>query len=368
MKLRTMCVASLALLASQTGCKQPNSETCVKADIDPGVGTVVDDGRAGFLQFEFNETASASALALATPSKTQCTALFDVPGTPASPNTLRVWTASHCVAGDLSRIKSVTGYLYSKAGLLEVPLMPLIPVASALTIMTAMSATGPGCLTSPVSKPLTNPTGDSKAQDVCFSWTDLLVFEAAVLPEEWASLSALVKFRDFRAGETDEVKAYFMARDAFFARRGTRQTVEFAWLPLAAHLEAKPESAVVITSSKRTFDFKSVDLKAFVADPVVASTRTPLPFGFRVVSQLERLKIRFEKGDSGSILTLGGGPPLLALHSVDDEPTSGGASVVALPSRRPSKAGANQNTERATTKNDRERDRSPDTGCGAGGA
>ena len=194
------------------------------------------------------------------------------------------------------------------------------------------------------------------------------VFEAAVLPEEWAPLSALVKFSDFRAGETDDVKAYFMAREAFLARRVTRQSVEAAWSPLAAHLEAKPESAVVITSSKRTFDFKSVDLEAFVADPVVASVRTPLPFGFRVVSQLERLKIRFEKGDSGSILTLGGGPPLLALHSVDDEPTSGGASVVALPSRRPSKAGANQNTERATTKNDRERDRAPDTGCGAGGA
>ncbi|MEN9827263.1 MAG: hypothetical protein RI953_3008 [Pseudomonadota bacterium] len=42
-------------------------------------------------------------------------------------------------------------------------------------------------------------------------------------------------------------------------------------------------------------------------------------------------KLKFSKGDSGSMITIAGVVPLLALNTVNDEPTSGGASILALP-------------------------------------
>jgi hypothetical protein len=42
-------------------------------------------------------------------------------------------------------------------------------------------------------------------------------------------------------------------------------------------------------------------------------------------------KIFFNPTDSGSMITFGGIIPLLVLHTVDDKPVSGGASILALP-------------------------------------
>jgi hypothetical protein len=42
-------------------------------------------------------------------------------------------------------------------------------------------------------------------------------------------------------------------------------------------------------------------------------------------------QVSFSKGDSGSMITIGGIVPLLALNTVNQEPTSGGASILALP-------------------------------------
>ncbi|NBW80868.1 hypothetical protein EBR21_03855 [bacterium] len=47
--------------------------------------------------------------------------------------------------------------------------------------------------------------------------------------------------------------------------------------------------------------------------------------------QNELNKLKFSKGDSGSMITIAGIVPLLALNTVNDEPTSGGASILALP-------------------------------------
>jgi hypothetical protein len=47
---------------------------------------------------------------------------------------------------------------------------------------------------------------------------------------------------------------------------------------------------------------------------------------------------RFGKSDSGTLLTYAGIVPLLVLNSVDDEPTSGGASILALPEALPEDA------------------------------
>ena len=44
-----------------------------------------------------------------------------------------------------------------------------------------------------------------------------------------------------------------------------------------------------------------------------------------------KLAASFGKSDSGSMITYAGVIPLLVLNSVDDEPTSGGASILALP-------------------------------------
>ncbi|NBO38714.1 hypothetical protein EBU99_09035 [bacterium] len=46
---------------------------------------------------------------------------------------------------------------------------------------------------------------------------------------------------------------------------------------------------------------------------------------------LPQVKLSFSKGDSGSMISIGGLVPLLALNTVNDEPTSGGASILALP-------------------------------------
>jgi len=46
-------------------------------------------------------------------------------------------------------------------------------------------------------------------------------------------------------------------------------------------------------------------------------------------------KIFFNATDSGSMITFGGIIPLLVLHTVDDKPVSGGASILALPEAAP---------------------------------
>ncbi|MFZ9520676.1 MAG: hypothetical protein ACO3A4_09380 [Silvanigrellaceae bacterium] len=45
--------------------------------------------------------------------------------------------------------------------------------------------------------------------------------------------------------------------------------------------------------------------------------------------------LKFAKTDSGSMITVAGIVPLLALNTVNDEPTSGGASILALPEAEP---------------------------------
>lgn len=58
---------------------------------------------------------------------------------------------------------------------------------------------------------------------------------------------------------------------------------------------------------------------------------------FQVVFHLTQTqsKIAFDKTDSGTMLTLGGIAPLYVLQSVDREPVSGGASILALPEAEP---------------------------------
>ncbi|MCA2959603.1 MAG: hypothetical protein IOD12_05075, partial [Silvanigrellales bacterium] len=334
-------------------CKDPGAaSTCVKADIAPGVGKIVNDGRAGFVQFEYLPATPGSA-----PSshavQTQCTALFDMPGSGASNRILRLWTAAHCVGRNPSGIQRITAFVHSKAGLLEVPLTLAAPETHGKT------ANGGTCYEAALAQGAGVSSG---TQSACFSWSDLLVVDAVVAAEEWAAFTSLVRLPDFRTIATPEVSTFFDARDALAKLENAdlagrplseaRALVEQSWLPLARRLKTAPASAVVITSSKRDSDFRAVALNEFVPHPD-ETTHTMLPFGFRVSSQFSRLKVKFEKGDSGSILTLDGVLPLLALHSVDGEETSGGASVVALPSRRPSRANETIESNKKTTSNER---------------
>lgn len=52
---------------------------------------------------------------------------------------------------------------------------------------------------------------------------------------------------------------------------------------------------------------------------------------FKLYFKQSQPQISFSKGDSGSMITIGGIIPLLALNTVNEEPTSGGASILALP-------------------------------------
>lgn len=353
-------LGALTFFAFLSACKNPNTGTCVKADIAPGVGYVVNDGRAGFVQFDYQPAVTGIA-----PSshaiQTQCTALFDLPSEGTPNRILRVWTAAHCVGRNPSGIRNITAFVHSKVGLLEVPLSLAQPERHGKT------AQGGMCY-DPALGSRSMP--QSGVQTACFSWSDLLVIDTVVAAEEWSAFLSHVSLPDLRTQATPEVAAFLDAREALAELGGMRPSsealmqartrVEESWLPLARKLKTTPASAVVITSSKRTLDFRAVALNEFVPHPD-ETTHTMLPFGFRISSQFSRLKVKFERGDSGSILTLDGVLPLLALHSVDEEETSGGASLVALPARRPSRSGGAEQSQGTNTSNDV--DRKTDSSC-----
>lgn len=427
-KLRVRSATSASLicaglaLAALAGCTPKTSVQCVKAVIEPGVGAVVADGRAGFVQFDFQREGKAHV------EKSQCTALFDAPtganGATDAARYLRVWTAAHCVGRDLGDLVAVTAFLHTRSGLVEVPLGVAYIDAKAKAASHMMlnhpnekgwrkafdwnlalerdPVHAPACRNAE-GRPATDPKV-AGTQDVCASWSDLLVLPASVAEEDWNVLRASLTLVDFREGMPRDVKDYldaheelvqlkrehavaqdidalflcqsqpgkcaashiaakedllrnfvFVGRDplleatragygtssksyaALMAQRivATRATIEGLWKPIAERVRQKPTSGVVITSSKRTFDFKAVAFSAFLGGGRHPEFRVE-GTGLRVVSPVDALKIRFEKGDSGSIVTLDGVAPLLALQSVDNEETSGGASVVALPARRPS--------------------------------
>lgn len=83
--------------------------------------------------------------------------------------------------------------------------------------------------------------------------------------------------------------------------------------------------------------FAQVPLTAFHADRFsVVIDKTPLfNSSFRIFLKKEGSKLSFSRGDSGSLLTLDGYLPVAALNGMGDDVTSAGASVIALPSRRP---------------------------------
>jgi hypothetical protein len=181
-----------------------------------------------------------------------------------------------------------------------------------------------------------------------------LVFEAplALPPEDLESLPKFFPGVDFLTGAPPELAAYLTAvldwNKAARAPRArgynaellrTRETIERTWKPLAESIAREPAQTAVLTSDKNTATFKAVRLDEF-APEASQSLRQAEDYGLTVRTPRENLRIAFERGDSGSILAFQGRVPLLPLHVVDGEETSGGASVVALPSRRPSRAAA----------------------------
>lgn len=107
---------------------------------------------------------------------------------------------------------------------------------------------------------------------------------------------------------------------------------------------------------------------SYVAMPLssIAGSELTLKFvthGFEYVAPKDKVAVRFQPGDSGSIFSIEGVWPVLALSGVDGEQSSGGASVTALPARRKDASGNGKDTATNGKKETRETAGEADGAC-----
>jgi hypothetical protein len=443
-----VCIIGSALLAS---CSSANPVICTQAIVSPDTPASLAGGHTGYVQFTFEKRTLQGPLAPTaaepTTSKStydqQCTAMFDYPALSPRSN-IRVWTAAHCVGRNLSDLLRIKAYIHTPngyhavdiendfvrlKGLAEQEMRRSFPGEESwrtfFTWNLALEldpANAPVCR-SPI---IGNKTYKSRPgmQDVCFSWSDLLVVDGRISSAQKDELSASFDFNTLDKALSFDTNDFFTSharltslkrevtiaqsvdstmdcrtllknrkpstpysaldcteiqerawtevlskhtlagKDALLEaeRRGLnrgkgtyaahvrnqmseeRSRLLLLWSRIGQSVIAAAGETVLIKGDKASQSVKSISLKSLAAVPQYVLE----PYGMRVyTASSEQESVAFGKGDSGSILLLKGLSPLLALQSVDNEETSGGASVIALPRRQTSLASTKSASTRA---------------------
>lgn len=130
-------------------------------------------------------------------------------------------------------------------------------------------------------------------------------------------------------------KAFDKFHEVFLAHRNDiKQRVRIEnekALPLSAEYVIAANQ-IFKSGSEQSMSFGLLRGRVLTPDAVPSLSRGMSSKGtLRFYVNNSQLAASFGKSDSGSMITFAGIIPLLVLNSVDDEPTSGGASILALP-------------------------------------
>jgi hypothetical protein len=108
------------------------------------------------------------------------------------------------------------------------------------------------------------------------------------------------------------------------------QLMRGMWRARLAEMQASPSSVVVLTNLVPAARFSLFDLLTIGAS---RSSIVGEEYGFRLVQKRSAFQVAFASGDSGTIFSWRDKIPMVALQSVDNVETSGGAAVARLPRR-----------------------------------
>jgi hypothetical protein len=248
--------------------------------------------------------------------------------------------------------------------------------------------------------------GNSNSQNLCFSWVDLAVFEASIDASVYQTHKAVLPAVSVSAQSGSNLLAFSenhrkLMRLAYERLAATQVDVYHACLAgegsscyqhvidmrreaLSNHvfidgvpaLEAAQKAGVTNSSSSfaeiKIAEFKDVfnqmktqweglrnenfsvltntvaPAELFVAQPLTALGQglrfSQEPTGLRIFVPSTSATLRFFEGDSGSLVVANGRAPVMTLQSVNDQETSGGASLAPLPRRSGSQSSSNLST------------------------